>query len=477
MPEDVNLEIVVCAGPHQGAHAEFSRSPILLGRALSNDLPLPNDSTVSGVHAVLQWEDGSWWIDDCNSKNGTFVCGPGGRSRVQALTRLATEDFLIGSTRISLAFGAQANATVVLTNEARELDTKRTEGLRLFATSSGESIRYQLASSDPTVAAYKVARDDSILAEINSRLEGLVALANESPGGSGDRKGPSIGAELSAIGLLTSQRLVPRRIDEKLLAGAGASLFVSHDPALVNVPWELIDCDGEPWCLRFNIGRQVMLEEQSVRIVPRHRAPSLDMLIVSNPTEDLPETDRRVENLVEKITRDFPAVRLSLVSGSRVTRSDVLSRLESADIVYYIGHAKHDSKNSAKSAWLLHDGKITCADFASVSRPPEFVFANACESGKEATWAASRLGLSNYAGLASSFLAAGVTHYLGSVWPIAQAGSDSFASGCLLRLLGGIPIGEAVRLARKDVLRKFGSDNLIWASYVLYGDPSCTFAP
>ncbi len=43
-----------------------------LGSQSGNDLVL-RDRYVSGHHARLRWDGVSWWVDDLNSTNGTFV--------------------------------------------------------------------------------------------------------------------------------------------------------------------------------------------------------------------------------------------------------------------------------------------------------------------------------------------------------------------------------------------------------------------
>ncbi len=47
-------------------------SPI--GRALRNVVPI-DDEFLSAEHALLTWREGSWWIEDLGSKNGTFLNG------------------------------------------------------------------------------------------------------------------------------------------------------------------------------------------------------------------------------------------------------------------------------------------------------------------------------------------------------------------------------------------------------------------
>lgn len=44
-----------------------------IGRRDDNDIILRSDTFVSRNHAKLFWRGDQWWLEDCNSTNGTFV--------------------------------------------------------------------------------------------------------------------------------------------------------------------------------------------------------------------------------------------------------------------------------------------------------------------------------------------------------------------------------------------------------------------
>lgn len=50
------------------------RDEARLGRSSRCDYVIPN-AAVSRTHAILTRADGRWWIDDCESRNGTFLNG------------------------------------------------------------------------------------------------------------------------------------------------------------------------------------------------------------------------------------------------------------------------------------------------------------------------------------------------------------------------------------------------------------------
>jgi hypothetical protein len=45
-----------------------------IGRSLRNAVSI-DDEFLSAEHALLSWREGSWWIEDLDSKNGTFLSG------------------------------------------------------------------------------------------------------------------------------------------------------------------------------------------------------------------------------------------------------------------------------------------------------------------------------------------------------------------------------------------------------------------
>jgi len=475
-PFQTSIEIEACTGPHAGLRAVFTKSPVLIGRASTNDISLPDDSTVSGIHAALHWEKGAWWLKDCGSRNGTFLCTEKDRVPVDGETRLpGAQDIYVGSTRLSLVCDHNASIKKRVGPSHSVDDETASPGLVLSITCQQGSLLCHLASTGPTAATYSRGYDRVVLDEIDQRLEEVITLLTLQGDVDGALEQEPIHRKLSRVGAMVSDRLLPWKVIEKIGHAHGGELFVSVHPDLISVPWEITLSEDDPWCLRFDMGRQILLEEVSVRIPKRSSAQGPRILIVADPTEDLPETRETAEKIFQTILSEHPLLDVSLLIGGRITREELLSRLEETDIVYYNGHAKHDLEKPAKSAWLLKDGGITCEHFSGLKTPPELVFANACESGKESPWSEPRLRLEHLTGMVSSFLAAGVTHYIGTMWPIAAEGSGVFAERFFSELLQGTPIGTCVREARQNVIDNTGLDGLVWASYVLYGDPARKF--
>lgn len=84
---DIALGIMIMSGVEDGSLLEFSSSAgegevaddkwtIHIGRRDENDICLRNDTYVSRQHANIHWINNRWWLEDCNSTNGTFMENP-----------------------------------------------------------------------------------------------------------------------------------------------------------------------------------------------------------------------------------------------------------------------------------------------------------------------------------------------------------------------------------------------------------------
>lgn len=94
-PGQVRLEVV--GGPMDGLRKNVPGETLAIGRSEDNELVLPLDLRVSGHHARIVREGPDFWIEDLQSRNGTFL----GKKRVlrRAPIRPGTL-FVVGATCI-----------------------------------------------------------------------------------------------------------------------------------------------------------------------------------------------------------------------------------------------------------------------------------------------------------------------------------------------------------------------------------------
>lgn len=68
------VRLVVTGGSLSGTSLPLGSAPIIIGRSPACTLVL-DDSYASSQHARIYQSDGTWWVEDLRSTNGTFVGG------------------------------------------------------------------------------------------------------------------------------------------------------------------------------------------------------------------------------------------------------------------------------------------------------------------------------------------------------------------------------------------------------------------
>ena len=132
---------------------------VTLGRAPSNDVPLPWDKKASRLHAVLEQLAAGWCIRDLTSRNGTFMNG----ERVDRDRPLANGDEIrIGGTRL------------VFRAERTPLDPGVTEGAE-------RPPELTPRERDVLIALFRPALGGEVFAEPASTREIAKALAVSEP--------------------------------------------------------------------------------------------------------------------------------------------------------------------------------------------------------------------------------------------------------------------------------------------------------
>ena len=244
----------------------------------------------------------------------------------------------------------------------------------------------------------------------------------------------------------------------------------------MQIPWELL-FDGQDFlCRRFSMGRLVSTQQALVERQERRPEQSLKMLIVADPQGDLPAAAREGTTIREDLAGEAERLRVDL--RHRVGTASVKAALGQYDVLHYAGHADYDLQEPAQSGWRLADGKLTAREvmqLGTAATLPALVFCNACQSGQTQAWTLSQEAEQGIYGLANAFLLAGAQHYIGSFWEIPDQPSSTFAIAFYRALAQGTGVGEALRRARQALAERYGEASVVWASYVLYGDPTCRY--
>ena len=268
-----------------------------------------------------------------------------------------------------------------------------------------------------------------------------------------------------AVGLFVFERLFPdaiRNIIRRIPDGSLVNLEI--DDRLSALPWELT-FDGTSFlCLRYAFGRTTT-ETNDVK-----PEKTLSLLMISNPTGDLIGAQKETNYILSQL-RGFRHLRINRY-GSEIMKNQFLKLYSSGgfSIIHYSGHSMADPDEPGKSRLFFKDKPCYGYEIENLNivKPPLLIFANSCESAG-VSHDSEELGNTSLAG---SFLKTGVKGCIAALWMVSDVGSGAFASDFYRFLLFGSTIGEAVLRARKNSFKRWGYQDLIWASYILFGDPA-----
>lgn len=296
--------------------------------------------------------------------------------------------------------------------------------------------------------------------------------------GRSNRGAPEIPDGLKKSGHLLFDLLIPAKAKEQLATSAARTLTLRLEDSLVHIPWELLYDGREFLCRRFAIGRIASTRQiPTSRSVRTLQAP-FNILILADPRGDLEASYREgveIKNFLDE-KRDVFHVDFK---SYPVDIAFVTKNLRDYDIIHYAGHAEYDSRNPFEGGWVLSDGILRAGTIAAMGgfQPmPALVFSNACQSGRTEEWKISEGYEEQIFGLANAFLLSGVQHYIGTFWEVVDEPSSNFAKNFYASIAAGESVGTALRSARLAVNEAHGEKNLLWASYMLYGDPDFAFA-
>jgi hypothetical protein len=282
---------------------------------------------------------------------------------------------------------------------------------------------------------------------------------------------------LPAFGDRLAELVLPKQIAKVLARDLERHVIVVHDSGAARVPWELIRIGKEFPAARGGLSRQYMAGNLSVAkwLAQRQFGPTLGILLVVNPTEDL-EGAEEEGNRIRGLFADNPAVNVEVLRGPQATKGALRTHFQSGDydVVHYAGHAFFDPVHRARSGIICYDREVLGgSDLASIGNLPALVFFNACEAGRIRRGAARHekelaveKRIERNIGLAEAFLRGGVANYVGTYWPVGDTPAKRFAETFYQKLLTGNTLAEALLTARR-VVKDIPSVD--WADYIHYG--------
>jgi hypothetical protein len=353
--------------------------------------------------------------------------------------------------------------------EVMRTDSGLVDHLRLGITRSGDQLKVTSIGD----GAFDVAKLCPFPSEVASRIAGN--LRTEVLDQTDDARRL---AALDGLGTqLYNAFLEEAEVLPRLLESPGGYVVLRLDDATVDLPWELLALGSEQLALDKRFARQVELRTPGRQAAQPVRGERPSVLVVGNPTGDLPAAQAEAEAVAAALSeRGLADVHLM---HSRVTYGELSQALNDRcwDVLHYAGHARFDTLREDAGGLELADGQtFTAQDLGSRRYLPRLFVANACYSAATGDPRLPDVGARSTRNLVTGVLAAGARGMIGAAWEVDDRAAATFALALYDELLVQQPaprgtLGEAVRLGRQAIVSEHGRSQAAWAAYVLYGSP------
>jgi hypothetical protein len=296
-------------------------------------------------------------------------------------------------------------------------------------------------------------------------------------------QGPS--SKLAMLGEFMFRMVIPERVREYLEQEQWSFTITTND---LELPWELI-CLGRSAGINTTDGATHLCLKRSISRMPLGQVfpPAASrntrtgqerrmLLIHSDPDGTLTEAKSEVDMLQQELGGQLLITRVDPDEATNANLNDILMS-QSFDFFHYAGHAYFNVESPIESGLSLKDTILTADKIQRLNRGGSLVFLNACESGTVAK--ATQAQQVSYllhkpepvVGLASAFVYTGALGCVGSIWPVYDQPAAELAVKFYRNVLSGEPTGEALRRARSEIRDQY-PEEITWAAYVLYGDPT-----
>jgi CHAT domain-containing protein/pimeloyl-ACP methyl ester carboxylesterase len=303
-------------------------------------------------------------------------------------------------------------------------------------------------------------------------------------------------AELG-VGRTLYQLLVP--LNFRAVAREASNLILVLDSYTANLPWEMLEVDGEPLVLKTRLVRQ--LTSTRYRQEPRSTRER-SAYVISNPSTqgylstfgdatpadpnqdrlaDLPGAEEEGQVIISALEQATKPYTVSTPAGERLS-TDVITGLLARPyrLLVICGHGVFqvtDKQGQQRSGVVLSKGRLlTAAEVSCMGVVPDLVFLNCCHLGEMAGGEPRSDNKLAYS-LARELIDMGVRCVIAAGWAVDDRAAKTFASTFFQAMVqDNEPFGHAVWLARRACHADHPDTNT-WGAYQAYGDPAYTLEP
>ncbi|HEY4220939.1 MAG TPA: adenylate/guanylate cyclase domain-containing protein, partial [Myxococcota bacterium] len=169
-------------------------------------------------------------------------------------------------------------------------------------------------------------------------------------------------------------KALPERVRARIVETKRKTVRLHLEDTLVHAPWELLHDGTDFLGCRFSVGRMVAARADAA--VPPPSLSATDIVIVANPSGDLPhaeEEGRVVEKLFTAASALGGAGTKPVHASGKLTRAALLSLVERARILHFAGHVVPGDAGG----FVVADGVVSASDLQAVLKKsaPALVFA------------------------------------------------------------------------------------------------------
>lgn len=357
---------------------------------------------------------------------------------------------------------------------------------QLTITRTDVHYRFRLNLTDTGIQEYIT----EITADIHERLRrALQTVAQQMQTGDlrpQTRRGAAHDSLLS-LGRFLFETLLPSPVQEALHRLDTPLLLSTNTP---DIPWELL-YDSKPspghfLCQQISVSRQVnnsraanqrfsLLDRNNTdvslhktRKIGRKEAQGLSVLFLVNPTSTRSLAEEEVASLCTTLPESVSRI---ILYRQQANQLEMRMRI-SADfpqVVHYAGPLPTVSAPGEPMLALAGSSRLDANAasqlFSSFLKRP-LIFLSCYEGTQTGTLAPDEMEA-----LAGNLLAAGAGCVVTMRWPANIQRAREFTVQFYQEIADGVPPGEALRRARSVMMQRH-PDELTWATYVLYGDPT-----
>jgi CHAT domain-containing protein len=222
-----------------------------------------------------------------------------------------------------------------------------------------------------------------------------------------------------------------------------------------------------------------------MRLLKRHRPDprNMDLLAVANP-EALHQKDiiwskailpplAYAKKEIQTIAEYFPKKKRRLLIEEEAAEERIKElRLSDFAVLHFASHGFFDDESWWRSALILdhdnrssEDGLLQPRDILGLYLNADLVVLSACETGKGKIETGE--GLMSQA---QAFFFAGARSLVTSVWNINDRSTAEFMRHFYSHLIQGSTKGQALRLAKLEMLNSEYSHPFFWAAFLLMGE-------